>query len=384
MARLQVANLSHIARADIDFGDFTVLVGPQATGKSLLLQTWKLVQDRGEIVSQLRLAGFTWRDNAEFLQLLLGQGWGQAWRSDTAVIAEGKKLSLATLRGLKGQPREEGRVFYIPAHRTLVLDNGWPQLFGAFTPDTPYVVRRFSQVLHGIISQFAIQGNGETSSTLFPLEQRLKAEIKHKIDEAVFHGARLTLMRSVAGRQELGLEVGDRLKLGFMSWTAGQREVSPLLLSLYHLLPAGKIRKRDGIDWVVLEEPEMGLHPKAILAVLMLTLDLVARGYRVILSTHAPVVLDLIFGIHHLQQGGGGSRAVLKMFDLKPTPVMDKWAQSILAKEYRVFALDFDPDNLVRSKDISGLDPASEDEQESGWGGLTGFSSQINRSAFES
>ena len=35
----------------------------------------------------------------------------------------------------------------------------------------------------------------------------------------------------------------------------------------------------------------MGLHPQAILSVMLLVLDLLRRGYRVAISTHSPLVL---------------------------------------------------------------------------------------------
>jgi hypothetical protein len=49
-----------------------------------------------------------------------------------------------------------------------------------------------------------------------------------------------------------------------MASSAAQREFVPLLLGLYWLLPAAKIAKRDKIEWVLIEEVEMGLHPSAI------------------------------------------------------------------------------------------------------------------------
>ena len=39
-------------------------------------------------------------------------------------------------------------------------------------------------------------------------------------------------------------------------------------------MPSGKTQKKDNIDWVVIEEPEMGLHPKAISALLLIFLEL--------------------------------------------------------------------------------------------------------------
>lgn len=116
-----------------------------------------------------------------------------------------------------------------------------------------------------------------------------------------------------------------------MTWTAGQREFTPLLLGLYHLLPPRNRIKQPDIEWVVIEEPEMGLHPQAITVVMLLVLDLLWRGYR---SRSRPIPLTY----HHLAFGNDGR---------------------------------------VRSADISDLDPGSEDERVAGWGGLTEFSSRF-------
>ncbi|WP_206955020.1 hypothetical protein [Trinickia acidisoli] len=47
--RLTVKRFGPIAHADVAFGDLTVIVGPQATGKSLFLWTLKLLIDRDQI-----------------------------------------------------------------------------------------------------------------------------------------------------------------------------------------------------------------------------------------------------------------------------------------------------------------------------------------------
>ena len=46
-----------------------------------------------------------------------------------------------------------------------------------------------------------------------------------------------------------------------MVWSAGQREFVPLLLGMYWLMPPAKISPAQRLEWVVIEEPEMGLHP---------------------------------------------------------------------------------------------------------------------------
>ena len=85
----------------------------------------------------------------------------------------------------------------------------------------------------------------------------------------------------------------------------------PLLLGLYVLMPLGKI-KSEKYNWVVIEEPEVGLHPKAISGVLAVFLELMRRGYKVILSTHSSQVLEMVWGIRHLVEVNAEPTALLE------------------------------------------------------------------------
>ena len=58
--RLLLKNIGQITDADIRFGDLTVFVGPQATGKSLALQFLKLVLDLGHVQEEMTRYGLDW------------------------------------------------------------------------------------------------------------------------------------------------------------------------------------------------------------------------------------------------------------------------------------------------------------------------------------
>ena len=60
MQSLKLENLGPIKRAEVEFGDLTVLIGPQASGKSLFVQTYKAICDAKTIRKDLRLFGFDW------------------------------------------------------------------------------------------------------------------------------------------------------------------------------------------------------------------------------------------------------------------------------------------------------------------------------------
>ena len=53
MKRFIVQNFGPIEDDSVDFGDLTILVGPQASGKSVFLETLKLVIDRDSVINTL-------------------------------------------------------------------------------------------------------------------------------------------------------------------------------------------------------------------------------------------------------------------------------------------------------------------------------------------
>src|SRR6266436_3611581 len=117
-----------------------------------------------------------------------------------------------------------------------------------------------------------------------------------------------------------------------MVWSAGQREFVPLLLGFYWLVPPTKVSTRDKIKWVVLEELEMGLHPRAIAVVLLLVFELVARGYRVCLSTHSPQVLDAVWALKHFRENNAGPEVLLNIFEAPNSQPMQKLANTVMKK----------------------------------------------------
>ncbi|MEW6364904.1 MAG: AAA family ATPase [Acidobacteriota bacterium] len=363
---LVVRNFAQIEEVNLSFGDLSVLVGAQATGKSLALQWMKTAIDGRQIVSALRDAGQDVRDPKVLVDLIFGVGMAAAWRSDSKVIFNGNEIRPAEIHKI-GNGKE--KAFFIPAHRSILISDGWAAPFQKLTSDTPVVARIFSQ---NLFERFSARGSGD----LFPLPRVLKGQYREIIDSAVFHGGVIGLEQDRQHAKRLRLKYGES-QLPFMTWTAGQREFTPLLLGLYHLLPPRRLVKQPEIDWVIIEEPELGLHPEAVTAFLLLTLDLLWRGYRVVLSTHSPHVLTAIWMLRRLRQHNARWQLLCDAFDVRRSQDFQKVAEAALHKSYRVHLLEFGPDGKVRSSDISNLDPEASDEGESGWGGLTGFSSRF-------
>jgi hypothetical protein len=364
--RLRIKNFAQIAEADLEFGDLTVLVGAQGTGKSLALQWLKAAMDGKQIVTALHDAGHPTEKSDVLIDLVFGAGMGEAWKSGAEVTFNDRKVTPKAFGGI-GDGKE--KVFFIPAHRSMLISDGWAAPFQKLTSDTPVVARIFSQ---NLFDRFRKHGE----KPLFPIERVLKKAYREQINKAVFHGGRVGIEEDRQHAKRLRLTHGN-MQLPFMTWTAGQREFTPLLLGLYHLLPPRKLLKQPDIDWVIIEEPEMGLHPQAITVVMLLVLDLLWRGYRVALSTHSPHVLTAVWMIQRLKEYHARWQLVRDAFDVPKSQALKEVSEAALKKQYRVHHLAFEADGKVHSVDISNLDPDSDNERMAGWGGLTEFSSRF-------
>ena len=328
MKVLEVTNFAQIEHAHIEFGDLTILVGPQATGKSLLLQWLKVALDAAEVVSALKEAGHDVKVPTNLVDLVFGEGMSAAWSDENSTVSfDGKTITPASwTKGLK--KKAIGSVFFIPANRALLLTEGWPAPFIKLNADTPVVARLFSQNLYQRFS-------GRQATALFPVDRILKEQYRDLIDEAIFHGGRVELNKEGL-RYRLRLAYKSGVQLPFMTWTAGQREFTPLLLGLYHVLPPRKAKKRSEINWVVIEEPEMGLHPQAMTVFMLLVLDLLWRGYRVVISTHSPLVLDVVWAIRRISESGARSELLSEAFGIKRHRAVREVMDHALDADYRV------------------------------------------------
>jgi len=120
------------------------------------------------------------------------------------------------------------------------------------------------------------------------------------------------------------------------------------------------------------------LHPQAIAVFMLLVLDLLWRGYRVVISTHSPLVLDVVWAIRRLSDNKARWQLLSDAFFVKKPPAVRHVMEHALKSDYRVYFFDLNQKtHLVSTRDISRLDPDASNPGEADWGGLTGFSSHF-------
>ncbi|MGH7599835.1 MAG: AAA family ATPase [bacterium] len=370
MNSLTVKNVGQIKKANLTFGDLTVLVGPQATGKSIILQFLKLLMDSGQVLDKLKRYGMDWnKDRGEFFDLYFGEGMGSIWHPGKSQLHfEGDQVDVDKLVARQKKIKGES-LFFIPAQRVLTLREGWPRPFTDYSLGVPFAVREFSEKLRVLMeTEF---GRG---AVLFPQIKRLKADIQDLLVKTVFSSFALRVERQRAQKRLiLGIETSEAA-LPYMVWSAGQREFVPLLLGFYWLLPPSKTSRRKDVEWAVIEELEMGLHPQAISAVLLLIMDLLSRDYKVCLSTHSPHVLDVVWALRILKEHQADPAYLLDIFDANKSQAMLSMAEKVIRKTTKVYYFDRESGE---ARDISALDPGATEAAEAGWGGLSEFSGRV-------
>ncbi len=372
---LNIRNFGPIKEAHMCFKDLTILIGAQASGKSLSLQLLKLLIDKQFIAATMDRYNYVISKNPDnILNFYFGDGLSKLWADTTRINYQGRDYTKQNLLG-KGAPNSKEGLFYIPAQRIISVADGRPKNFMEYDSSTPFVLRQFSEILR-MFFQYGLNGN----KLVFPLKNRLKTGIKTSLQESIFHNGKVTI-DDTSGQKKMQMSVND-MNIPFMAWSAGQKEFMPLLMAFYCLSgPPQNVVDRSQYRYVVLEEPEMGLHPRAIQSVLLQSLELVQNGYKVILSTHSQVLLEFAWAFNIISDSNATSeqkeRMLQRMFEVEHYEGIKNMMNGIFEKSISTYYFSNKEDG-VRTVDISSLDVTNDDADISDWGGLSQFSGKAS------
>lgn len=373
MKHLQIEKFGPIRSLDIQLGDLTILLGPQASGKTLFLQMLKLLVDKDHVVQNLERYNYVIdRQPDKILNYYYGDNLSSMWSQDTIIKADEQTYKKDCLIKEEETDAKE-QLFYIPAQRILSISDGRPKNFMEYDIYSPYILRNFSETL-----RLFFQKNMGDKHVVFPLDDSLEDGMKKSFNDAIFHDGQVVIDEQ-SGQKKMRMKVGDT-SLPFMTWSAGQKEFMPLLMAIYCLTdPSSKTTNVNQYKYIVIEEPEMGLHPRAIQSVILQILEFIKFRFKVIVSTHSPVLLEFAWTFKMLQQFPVEirERALFELFEVAPTSNVSNIIKGVIGKDIRTYYFSHTKEG-VKTSDISTLDVASEEIDEAEWGGLSQFASKAS------
>ena len=144
MEKFIIENFGLIKNVSISFSDLTLLVGPQASGKSIALETLKLAIDRDHIINTLDRYNYIIGHNTDkILNVYFGEGMSGIWKDNTHI--EYDDISFLKKNLPKKADETDETLFYIPAQRIFSISDGRPKNFMEFDSSSPYILRSFSE-----------------------------------------------------------------------------------------------------------------------------------------------------------------------------------------------------------------------------------------------
>lgn len=359
---LSVKNLGPIKNCEVEFGDLTFIVGPQASGKTMFLETLYLALEKEYIEHTLLQNSYNFKNWDEFVRLYFGNHKTKIWSKNTDCTFNKENIKVPIGKNVILSNQKESA--YIPAQRSITVSDGRCKNFNEYEQETPFVIKEFSEDLRRFI------------------KDNNKIEQLKDFDN-IYHKGEIYITKERMGQSKIRMKVADA-DIPFSSWSMGQKEFTPLQICFNSL--------KDRVSYIIIEEPELGLHPKAIQDFLKFTLkncnfeipinyDIFwseKKKNKLIISTHSDTIIQFVWAlsnIAHISDKDKYINAVMKMLNADSEDVDLQKNLKYLFNHRNNIKTYFFNDGI--SKDISSLDAWSDDPDIVDWGGLTTFASTV-------
>jgi hypothetical protein len=108
-------------------------------------------------------------------------------------------------------------------------------------------------------------------------------KLASRIEESIQTGHRTEYAATSLGGRELALTVSDKLRIDLYNASSSIKQLAPLLLYLRYKATSGQL--------LIIDEPEMNLHPEGQAKLLEALAMLSNLGVTVLLTTHSPYIM---------------------------------------------------------------------------------------------
>ncbi len=123
----------------------------------------------------------------------------------------------------------------------------------------------------------------EIETETHPSSQAGIGKLAADIEQNIQNGNKINFRATALGGQEIMVDVGGGLNIDLYNASSSIKQLAPLLLYLRYRAAKG--------DLLIIDEPEMNLHPESQAKLLEVLAMLVNEGVYVLLTTHSPYIM---------------------------------------------------------------------------------------------
>ena len=189
----------------------------------------------------------------------------------------------------------------------------------------------------------------ENASDIDPKNKNKFQQLADQIEEHIQNKNKTNFKNTKFGGKEIKVSVKKGLEIDLYNASSSIKQLAPLLLYLRYRAKVG--------DFLVIDEPEMNLHPESQVKVLEAFSILVNLGVRVLLTTHSPYIMahlnNIVNGNHENQEMLENQAQSLYLQDSQAFLKMDQ-VSAYEIKENKLLSL-HDPDYGIRWDTLSDV-----------------------------
>lgn len=189
----------------------------------------------------------------------------------------------------------------------------------------------------------------ENSPDIDPKNKNIFQKLADQIEEYIQNKNKTKFKNTKFGGKEIKVSVKKGLEIDLYNASSSIKQLAPLLLYLRYRAKVG--------DFLVIDEPEMNLHPESQVKLLEALSILVNLGVRVLLTTHSPYIMahlnNIVNGNHDDQEILENQAQSLYLQDSQAFLKMEQ-VSAYEIKENKLLSL-HDPDYGIRWDTLSDV-----------------------------
>lgn len=226
------------------------------------------------------------------------------------------------------------QVYIFPTERAALVDSKIDASSDVIQP-----VRSFLSMLHVIFDSGTVERSQRDKNAINDHRVRKYIDLAAYLEKQILSGSVDFSTPEPDPRREVLFRPATNISLEIPIASSMVKELSPLVLYLRHLAEPGEL--------LIIDEPEMNLHPEAQAKIIEFLAMLVNAGLNVLFTTHSPYITDHLTNLIRADQSEDKGKVSGEFFLKQPDAFISKDKVSVYGVQAGKVSNVLDEDGII-------------------------------------